>query len=735
MASTTQPTIDAPVAENQRPEILERLSRVDWQPYALIAVLQIITVFVFLANSGSGTSSWFDKFPLDDGWIHMVYARSFAEHAQLWYNTGIPESGMTSPLWAIVVGSVWAIVGPIGVGIVATAKLLGIIFAILSGWLTMRIVWQLSRQRRLGVFAGALVAIEPSFAFAAVSGMEVQLFSILSLASVWMFLQGRLRTTGLLFGLMILARPEGYVVFGIAVATAIARRMWQRDRLELVNQEDVRELVAIVGPTLLLGGAWAAYNYTVNGTPWPNTYLAKNQEMGLIPIGNIYNVFQGYFHHLSFFAGVAFPITMLAVIVGGIWVLRTYSFAGAPLVLTPVGMTYAVGSAFPLTPDTWNFFTRRYLDSIIPILIILTIMGFLRIWRKFHYWRETRAPIDQREAHIFNFGLNIVFVAAVILPFVALPSDWQRLSSDYSWNSKNVHDIDVGMALWIDENLPEDARIGVGDAGAMRFFGNRFTYDLVGLNTASAIGRPPLEYAEEKKLDYLFVFRSIYFDSWHFADPVHTIEVDRNTILGGSQMRAYAADYESEVIYADSTRPIDNDLLNREVSVIDIVDPGNGSAIPAYSEAAHAYKLEGGGSVVERSFRTIQSRIINDQATTFSGSEQFTVNSVPGELLVIAKRYDAALRGTLKVFADGAEVGEWKLSDKDFFFGVDSFDIPGTFITSNRTVLRFDVVPLPGQTTGNSFMWWILVENAVAEQSGINVIDLSNESANPNQTE
>ncbi len=735
MASTTQPTTDAQVAKNPLDAVLERLSRLDWRPYALIAGLQMITVFVFLANAGSGASSWFDKFPLDDGWIHMVYARSFAEHAQLWYNPGIPESGMTSPLWAIVVGSVWAILGPLGVGIVATAKLLGVLFAILAGWLTMRIVWQLSRQRRLGIFAGALVAIEPSYAFAAVSGMEVQLFSLISLAAVWMFLQGRLRTTGLLFGLMILARPEGYVVFGIALATAIARRMWQRDRLELINNEDVRELVAIIGPTLILGGAWAAYNYTVNGTPWPNTYLAKSQEMGLVPIGNIINVFQGYYHHLSFFAGVAFPITMLAVVVGGIWVLRTYSFAGAPLVMLPVGMTYAVGSSFPLTDQTWNFFTRRYLDAIIPILIILMIMGFLRIWRKFHYWRETRAPIDQREAHIFNFGLNIVFVAAVILPFIALPSDWQRLSNDYSWNSKNVHDIDVGMALWIDENLPADARIGVGDAGAMRFFGNRFTYDLVGLNTSSAIGRPPLEYAEEKKIDYLFVFRSIYFDSWHFADPVHTIEVDRNTILGGSQMRAYAADYESEVVFADSTAPVDNDLLKREISVIDIVDPGNGAAIPTYSEAAHAYKLQGGGSVVERSFRTVQSGIIKDQATTYSGSEEFTVKSVPGELLVVAKRYDAALRGTLKVFADGAEVGDWKLSDKDFFFGVDSFDIPASFITSDRTTLRFEVVPLPGQTTGNSFMWWIFVENSVADETGIDVIDLSNDSENPNQTE
>ena len=92
---------------------------------------------------------------------------------------------------------------------------------------------------------------------------------------------------------------------------------------------------------------------------------------------------------------------------------------------------------------------------------------------------------------------------------------------------------------------------------------------------------------------------------------------------------------------------------------------------------------------------------------------------------MVAKRYDAALGGKLKVFANGSEVGEWVLADNDFFFGVDSFDIPGSFIIGDTTILRFEVVPEPGRTGGNSFMWWIMVEGAVAETSGIDTIDLS----------
>jgi hypothetical protein len=317
-----------------------------------------------------------------------------------------------------------------------------------------------------------------------------------------------------------------------------------------------------------------------------------------------------------------------------------------------------------------------------------------------------------------------MFVAAVILPFVALPGDWQRLSDDYSWNSKNVHDVDVGMALWIEENLPADARIGVGDAGAMRFFGNRYTYDLVGLNSSEAIGRPYLEFAESKKIDYLFVFRDIYVESWQFAEPVHTIQVDRNTILGGAQMRAYEADYDTAIIFAESTISLDDDLLKRDVGVI-----------AKYSEAAHAYKLEDGGAVVERQFRTVFTGTIRDEATTFSGSEQFTVNSIPGEILVVAKRYDAALRGLLRVFADGVEVDEWELSDQDFFFGLDSFDIPASFITNDKATLKFEVIPTSGHDTGNSFMWWIMADSSAVEESGIDVIDLGSAEENPNQVE
>ena len=53
--------------------------------------------------------------------------------------------------------------------------------------------------------------------------------------------------------------------------------------------------------------------------------------------------------------------------------------------------------------------------------------------------------------------------------------------------------------------------------------------------------------------------------------------------------------------------PVNEELLKRDVAVSDVLEVGNGAASSAYSEAAHACKLEGGGSVVERQFRTVFS--------------------------------------------------------------------------------------------------------------------------------
>jgi len=687
-----------------------------WRPYAVLALLQILAAFVYLSNASSGTAAWLDSFPLDDGWIHMVYARSFGEGLQFSYNPGEPESGMTSPLWAMVVGAGWRVLGLAGISLMATAKVLSIALGFASAVLVMRIVGRLSGQGRLGFVAGAVVVLEPSFAFAGASGMEVTLFAFMALAATWAYTESRPRLAGLFLAFAAVARPEGYVLVGVVVAASVARRLWAREQLELINREDARELRDLLLPTLILGGAWAAYNFSVNGSMYPNTYLVKHRDMGLVPIGNLFNILRGYYHHLSLFWGVMFPLASVVMGVGAWMIVKQRRFHAAPLVLFPIALSYAVAVNAPFISGPWNFFTRRYLDASIPFLVILLVLGLLHAYRTLHVWRVTRVPADPREAQVFNFGLNLLLVAMVVLPFISLPGGWRSLPKEYSWNTKNVEEEAVAAGMWIAENVPLDARIGVGDAGATRFFGERYTYDLVGLNTNEAIGRPPLDFAEEKQLDYLFVFESIYFDSWPVATKEETWEATANPypILGGNIMGEYRADWTAEIVYVDHSVPQQIVPAELGLVIIDEIDPGNTQAPAHASEESHTYELEGGGGTVERRFRTLAAETIVDEGRTFTGIEEFIVTTVPGERLVVVRRYDAAVPASLLVFADDQEVERWDLEPREFFFGEDSFVIPASFITEDHTHVRMVVVPMPGRETASSFYYWFLVDEDVA---------------------
>ena len=78
----------------------------------------------------------------------------------------------------------------------------------------------------------------------------------------------------------------------------------------------------------------------------------------------------------------------------------------------------------------------------------------------------------------------------------------QRLISD----SRAIERINVSAARWIARFTPLSARVGVNDAGAIRYIGGRRTIDLVGLNH-HAIAYGKLSSAEIiAQLDWLAVF-------------------------------------------------------------------------------------------------------------------------------------------------------------------------------------------------------------------------------------
>ncbi len=277
------------------------------------------------------------------------------------------------------------------------------------------------------------------------------------------------------------------------------------------------------------------------------------------------------------------------------------------------------------------------------------------------------------------------------------------MSRQYSWNNRNLQEVNVAAAHWMAGNLPEAAVVGVLDGGAIRFFGNQSVIDLSGINTHTAIGKPVFEAAQEHNIDYLVAFRNIYFDSWPLGDEVAAFSTPQNTILPGPELVVYQVNWDRAVILADKTLPHTLDVS--DLVLIDFLDVGDQA-----QEEAHFYALDQPSTLVERVFHIAreegQSIDIKDDARTSTGSEEFVVKSQPGRPLILAKRYDAAIGGSVVVYVEDKFVGDWDLAPREFVFGEDTIHIGREVITGTTTKLRFEYLIRPG-TNLNSFYYCV----------------------------
>ncbi len=678
------------------------------RPLGLILLAQLAVSLLFLLNNASGEIPGFSRLPIDEAWVRMVYARNFGDSFELAFTPGDLSPGATSLLWVVLLGGFTTVTDPLGLDIVTVAKLLSLVFATTSALLVFLILQQLTQIRRLAMLGALVVAIEPAFGFAAVSGMEVTLYSTLALGAAYSFLRGQHQATGILFGLMVITRPESWIFVIFAALTLMGRRLWDRNEIQLFTRGDAIALRRLVGPAVMLFLIWVGINLAISGAPLPSAYYAARQDMGLLPFGNIGNILRGYFHHLSFFTGAVFPVSAFVFFWGATHLIREHRFAGALVALFVVAQTYAIAANLALGPNEFTFIERRYLDPMIPFIVILLILGLLQASRKVRDWSATRSPADPTEARIFNFSLNTLMLFMIAVPFIGFGTNLKDLPGDYSWNSRNIDETLVDAARWIDENTPPDARIGTGQPGALAYFSNREILDFTGKQFEAANNKNVFEIAEEEEIDYAFAFASVYLDSWPAATDVFSTVAERNTILVASEFKGWALDFERETVIAPNSTAYQIDFAARNFEVIDMLDVGNADAPLAETEALHEYKLDGISVAVSQLFNIDGETTLEEDARTYTTFEEFRASSSPGERLIIAKRYDAAIGQSLRVFADDEEVGVWDLPKKDFFFGEEIFVIPGEFITGNRTKLRFEFVPSPGSDQANSFFYWIL---------------------------
>lgn len=513
------------------PSAIARWLREDVPFYLTAALATLLISLLYLLSKHSGSDSAWVGLPLDDNWIHLVYARSLAERGWFFYNPGVPEAGMSSPLWVVILAFVYKVFVPLGVSPQWCAKGLALLFAIGVPIVTYHLVRELKLERKWAWVAGLLVVLEPNLAYGNVAGMELPLFTLLTLLAIWLSWKQRYLLTGIILGLTVITRGEGALSAILIGAVPLVTSYARRREIVFLTEEELLLGFKLFLPPLILGGVWALFNYSVGGHFLPNTYYVKhNFALGYFDLENLKNVLMGYIAHLAFFKGLAFPVIVgLFLAAGRAFYYRKQITFSLPLVFIPLVQLYAFSVNIKVVSldIPWTYFTRRYMDFLIPFWAILLVIGIASLWELASQWQR----------HTMAVAVPLASLGMLLLLGVNLAKLNHYFIEEYSWNTANIERVEVAMGQWVAENLPPDITIGATDAGTIRFWSrpDQKVIDFLGLNCHSCIGRPAEDLMNEFEPDYLVFFRQGLTDRFEYNE-LQNFTAERTTILGGNEL-------------------------------------------------------------------------------------------------------------------------------------------------------------------------------------------------------
>ena len=469
--------------------------------------------------------------PLDDAWIHFQFARNLARGDGLSFNPGQPTAGSTAPLWTLLLAGVYFVGGEFPVA----GQVLSAVCFLTALGATYALGKQLTGNRWAAWLAGVIVATNGRMVWAGLSALETGLFATLSLLATAAHLSDRaahhyrLRTAAL-FGLAALARPEGYLLFALALADFTL----QITQYALCNTHRVSRFTfysRLLPPTALFAAIvlpYLVFSLRTSGHLLPNTYHAKavfdfRPDLDFLSVAAKYLILDNPLLLPFFVLGVGVLFRRAPLL--SLW------SAGLPLVYAFLhAILYQHG---------------RYLMPLIPCNALISIVGLLEARR----WTPTPALPLRGGGRLALVSLLIVAGTGWRLPTMA---------RFYAWNVDNINEMHVAIGHWVAEHTPPDAVLALNDIGAITYVSERPVVDLAGLVTPEVIPllRAPdrdvrlADFLARRDVQYVVIFPNWFPDlaaRRDLLEPVHRVTLERNTIAGGRTMVVYRAHWwESE---------------------------------------------------------------------------------------------------------------------------------------------------------------------------------------------
>ena len=459
---------------------LERLP--DWALPCFIAGAVISVSLIFLWPA-------YREFPMDDAYIHLMYAQNLAESGRLYFS--VPEEvgvASSSLLWVLLLAAGYKI----SLSMHVLAKILGVASLAVTGVSVYRLltpVW----PRWKSLTAALLICLSGNMLWFSLNGMETTLFLALGLIALRLYRAGRWGWLGLALGLLILTRPEGlFLAAALGLMDIVAHRRLARGLI----------LAAVIA--LLICAPWFIYLHWRTGDFLPTS--AGGKQFGIFTTIS-YMVDRYHLPGiLRQIPGLLYPF---------MWIVYLLEFALGGISLPPPKLTYGGSNGNPAVDlSLWalpammlviwlivqsgkRFFSvRRWRDWIqSPQRRVFLILVAWVILHNLAYMFFLPLPGTASRYGALNYIPLWVAILAGLSSFTARPRLQIAaaisilligLCNTFYWNTvydaniEHMLNVRIAAADYMRDEMPND-RCAAFDIGALRYFGGRPIVEIAAL--------------------------------------------------------------------------------------------------------------------------------------------------------------------------------------------------------------------------------------------------------------
>jgi hypothetical protein len=449
-------------------------------------------------------------FPLDDAWIHQTYARNLGTHGEWSFLPGKISGGSTSPLWSILL----AIGYPLGLMPYSWTYILGaaILFGLaLVSELAMR-QWEPSYHPKFP-WVGIVLALEWHLVWSSASGMETILFAFLVTISLLQIISGSTHyfKIGLLIGLSVWVRPDGLTLLGPLVVAILLRRSTWSIRL--------RGLFKVGLGFGALFTFYLLFNLAISGTPFPNTFYAKQAEYAdLLKAPFALRLGSELFPMIKGIGLILLPGFVYSIVA----IVRKRDWGSLAVVIWLSGFIILYAWRLPVT-----YQYGRYIMPAMPIFFLLGLVGLINLTSR----------RDSRWRWFLSTSWRLV-AGGILAAF------WVVGAFRYARDVAFIESEMVATAKWVSVNVPATELIAVHDIGALGYFGGHDLVDLAGLVSPDLILYIRNEewisdYLTRRGVTYLVVFPDWYQHLTIGLEPVYTTGSPYSQEAGGVNMTVF----------------------------------------------------------------------------------------------------------------------------------------------------------------------------------------------------